>query len=340
MVRAGRESVPRILRMGHPLAFAAFLRQIGAPADLHFRRQGLPTTCEDPDAFVPLQAAWALFDSAARSVDPSLGWHVGRFVGDHNLNRTLLSKLEHAPTLYEALTQFVRLSSAEASHLQLGIRERGDDLVLFTHYPDMKGVSGYHVSQSYQLGVILGVIRHFTGKDWIPGEIGIENPVAPAVAEEFFPGCRVATGRRVGYVTIPRSCLHLPASRCDSGEDDESPLLLTKDFDYLDTLRVVLTPHLTEGYPDTSLAASLMGTSVRTLARRLSDSDLAYRTFIDRIRFEEARKLLENTTEPITEVAGAVGFDDSSNFARMFRRIAGISPREFRRIQRHQQHRS
>ena len=208
-----KASTPRIIRMAHPLAFAAFLRHIGAPVDRHFRRQGLPALCEDPDVFVPLQKAWAFFDAAARSEDPMLGWHIGRFAGDRNFHASFIRKLERAPTLYRALQRLVRMVSSEASHLQLGIHERDDDIVLFTHYPDMKGVTGYASSQAYQLAVYIEVIRHYAGKHWMPDEIGIEYPVVPPTVKTFYPGSRILPRQRVGYVTVPRSCLHLHRAR-------------------------------------------------------------------------------------------------------------------------------
>lgn len=317
--------------MGHPLAFVAYLRQIGVPAERHFRRQGLPTLCEDPDAFVPLEKAWGFFDSIAQHVDPFLGWRVGQFVGDHNLNRTLLQKLENAPTLYEALKQLVRLSASEASHLHIGIEERGDDIVLFTHYPDMKGVPGYSSSQSYQIGVILGVIRHFIGQDWMPTEIGIEHSHTPAVAEKLFPKTRILAGQSRGFIAIPRSALHLPPPRRASDECQESPLIMTDKLGYADTLRVLLRPYLEEGYPRALLAASLMDTSERTLERRLSEYGTSYRALIDGLRFDEAKKLLEQTDAPIIDVAAAVGFEDPANFSRMFRRIGGLCPLKYRK---------
>lgn len=317
--------------MGHPLAFAAYLQHIGAPADRYFERSELPSSSWNPDDFVPLKQAWALFDLAAHDVDPAIGWRVGRFVGDNQLNRAFLRKLDDAPTLYEALKRFVRLSSAEASHLHLGIQERRDDVVLFTHYPDMKGVPGYHPSQSYQLGVILGVIRHFTGKNWLPEEIGIEYPIVPGAAEEQFPNSRILPRQRTGYVTIARSFLNLAPNRCSSEDRETSSLLLSESFDFRDSLRALLRPRLAEGYPDAMLAASLMDTSVRTLARRLEEAGLTYRAVVDELRFNEAKRLLSHTDAPVIDVAAAVGFAEPTNFARMFRRIGGLSPRDFRR---------
>ena len=139
--------------MAHPLAFASFLRHVGAPVEKYFGRHGLPALCEDPNAFVSLERTWAFFDAASRGVDPMLGWHVGRFVGDQNLNAALRRKLEHAPTLYRALQKLIRLARAEASHIQIGIQERRDDIILYTQYPGRQEAPGYRTSQAYKLGV-------------------------------------------------------------------------------------------------------------------------------------------------------------------------------------------
>lgn len=95
-----KRNAPPIIRFAHPLAFGAYLQHLGAPVDGYFRRQGLPALCKDPNVFVPLKKAWALFDDAGRREDCALGWHVGRYVGDQGLNAGLLKKLESAPTLY------------------------------------------------------------------------------------------------------------------------------------------------------------------------------------------------------------------------------------------------
>lgn len=324
---------PRIIRMAHPLAFAAFLRHVGAPVDRHFQRQRLPAHCEDPNYFVPLHKVWAFFDAAAQSEDPMLGWHVGAFAGDHNLHRSFLKKLEHAPSLYLALQRLVQLIRSEASHLQLGIGEREEDIVLYTHYPDMKGVPGYTSSQAYQLGVYIDIVRHYAGENWFPSEIGIEYPVVPAIVKELFPGSRILPRQRVGYIAIPRAFLHLAPRDGAVADDEIEPLVLADDIGYVDTLRLLLRPYLSDGYPSATLAASLMGTSVRTLYRRLSEASLTYRKVIDELRFSEAKELLQSTEDKITGISEAVGFDDPTHFARMFRRIGGLSPREFRKAQ-------
>jgi AraC family transcriptional regulator len=50
-----------------------------------------------------------------------------------------------------------------------------------------------------------------------------------------------------------------------------------------------------------------------------------------RQRIERAKLLLADTERSITEVALAIGYSEASNFATAFRRVEGLTPREFRR---------
>lgn len=52
---------------------------------------------------------------------------------------------------------------------------------------------------------------------------------------------------------------------------------------------------------------------------------------LTRLRIEAARKLLAIPSMPITDIALAVGYQTPSAFAAAFRRLMGVSPREYRR---------
>ncbi|MDH4100934.1 MAG: response regulator transcription factor [Nitrospirota bacterium] len=58
---------------------------------------------------------------------------------------------------------------------------------------------------------------------------------------------------------------------------------------------------------------------------------LAFKEYLVRYRLLRAEMLLAGTTVSITEIACAVGFSDSSNFQRLFRKKNGVSPREYRK---------
>lgn len=77
--------------------------------------------------------------------------------------------------------------------------------------------------------------------------------------------------------------------------------------------------------------ASALSTSERTLHRKLKQAcGESPKTFIDRIRVETARMLLETSGKPVKELAASAGFIDEASFRRAFRRFAGMAPSAYR----------
>jgi AraC family transcriptional regulator len=52
--------------------------------------------------------------------------------------------------------------------------------------------------------------------------------------------------------------------------------------------------------------------------------------YLANLRLERARKLLLETTLPISEIAAMVGYQSQSHFTRVFRSVTGVTPRVFR----------
>ena len=69
------------------------------------------------------------------------------------------------------------------------------------------------------------------------------------------------------------------------------------------------------------------------MQRRLADEGVRFRELLNHVRFEVAVELLRDLKPSVSEIARRLGYDDSSNFARAFQRIAGVSPAAWRRGQ-------
>ena len=314
------------------MAFQSFLRRLGAPVDRYLRHNGLPALCEDPDVFVPVVRVWKFFDDEAFAEHPLLGWHVGEFVGDHMLNADLLQKLERSSTLLGAVRTLCSLVRAEGTHVDIGILERREDILFYTHYWGHSDMRGYHVSQAYQLGVFLDLVRFFAGRDWMPTELGLEAATMPPGLEDRLPGIRVLLCQPFGYVAIPRKFLCSAARKQSSNGGELHDPIEKGSLDYIEKLRDVVKAYLSEGYVSEKIAAGLMDTSVRSLTRTLAAQGISYGKLVDDVRFETAKERLGNFDARIIEVAHSIGFKDQANFTRMFRRISGITPGQFRRL--------
>jgi transcriptional regulator GlxA family with amidase domain len=77
--------------------------------------------------------------------------------------------------------------------------------------------------------------------------------------------------------------------------------------------------------------ARALGTSERTLHRRLKlSSGETPKSFIDRVRFETARTLLEITEHSVKRLAASSGYADETSFRRAFQRYSGMTPGAYR----------
>ena len=73
------------------------------------------------------------------------------------------------------------------------------------------------------------------------------------------------------------------------------------------------------------------GLAPRTFKRRFklatNSSPIAY---VQQVRVERAKRLLETTDEGIEEISWAVGYEDPASFRRLFKRLTGITPGAYR----------
>jgi AraC family transcriptional regulator len=77
--------------------------------------------------------------------------------------------------------------------------------------------------------------------------------------------------------------------------------------------------------------AAETGTSLYHFAHAFRVSmDCSPHRYFRGLKIERAQALLATSNGSIGEIAAAVGFDDPSRFARVFRRVTGMTPREFR----------
>jgi AraC-like DNA-binding protein len=83
--------------------------------------------------------------------------------------------------------------------------------------------------------------------------------------------------------------------------------------------------------PDIQIVAARMGTSVRTLQRRLLAAGLTYSHVLQQTRCAAAREMLKDRQQRISEVARRLGYSDPAHFTRAFRRWMGFAPRDLRR---------
>ena len=80
------------------------------------------------------------------------------------------------------------------------------------------------------------------------------------------------------------------------------------------------------------LLAQHASLSDRTFQRRFTEATgLTISKYVQELRIEKARGLLERTTKPVSEICWAVGYEDVSAFSRLFKSICGLNAKDYRK---------
>ena len=96
-------------------------------------------------------------------------------------------------------------------------------------------------------------------------------------------------------------------------------------------LRSLIRPYLPQGQPHLSLVAEVVGMSERTLQRRLAQAGLTFSEIVQDARFAIASDLMAETDLNIADIAFAAGYENAPHFSRAFKRLTGMTPRDYRR---------
>ena len=316
------------------MPFIHYLRQRGANIERELKRTSLPIMAmNDPDCFIPSRHYWDFIASMAeRENIKDLGFRVGLQSGADAADPGMARRLAKLPSLHLALEQFCRFATTEISQVALWL-EPADNNTHRLHYQTSFGSEhpAYVHFQWYGLMATLAAIQLFAGRRWQPRRIGLCSTTKPGQRiRTYFPYTEFITEQAHCFISISNRLLG-KAPQVDDDLLQSSPRYrkIKPPRDFINTLKLALRSYLMDDAPSLELAAEIADLSTRTLQRRLADEQLSYRGLLDAVRYETAIDLMQNTDNTVTDIASLLGYTDPSHFARAFRRMAGVSPREY-----------
>lgn len=321
-------------RVATVLPFIIYLRQQNVPIEKELIRAKLPVAAiTDPDCFIPSKNYWNFIANVAeRERVQDMGFVVGLKSGSNAADLGMSKRLLQLPTLNQALVEFCKIASSEISQVSLWL-EAKDANTHRLYYQTSYGREhpAYEHFQWYGLMATIAAIRLFLGRHWNPTELGLGSIKTPSVKIlEYFPNTRFINEQPVCFITLSNSLLGNPLQP-DKDELENSIFYsrIKAPSDYIGALKLVLRSYLRDKAPSLELVAAITDQSTRTLQRQLVDEGLTYRELLTAVRIETAIELMQNTDMNITDIASQLSYADPTNFTRSFRRVAGVSPREY-----------
>jgi AraC-like DNA-binding protein len=156
-------------------------------------------------------------------------------------------------------------------------------------------------------------------------------------AYERVLGDRLSFGRPTMAFVLDRAAWELPlrTARADAAMHFEARARASIEalgrLDSLSEVRAAVRRSLDEGDPRMARVARHLGTSARTLQRRLAAERMALRRIVDDARCSMALPLVAFSALPVEEIGARLGYADTKAFRRAFRRWTGLAPHEARR---------
>ena len=290
-----------------------------------------PDDLADADRLLDVDRIMALFEAAAREIgDDAFGLHLGTTYDFASIGPLAYAVL-NAPTVAVAMDNFARYGRAFVQGGAITIT-RDDAQVELGYALDVADFATCRQHAEGAAVVTLRVLRRLIGSDWRPRwvrfghaapadtaeherilgvPIRFRQPIAMALAFDADVLERVVAGadRRL----LPIVERHLQE-------------LLASSPSVLDDVRHAIAEALCDGAPTIRVVAKRLGTSVRTLQRRLGQEGGVFSTLVEDVRRDVAMRYLADGKANLTDIAFLTGYSELSAFGRAFRRWTGETP--------------
>ena len=188
------------------------------------------------------------------------------------------------------------------------------------------------------LAAPLAIGRHLTGTFIKPIRVSFRHkPIGDYSEHEEFFGVPVKFGMPADEMIFSQEALNVPLLTTDSLKYQRALDLVLTHIDptaNLHTVGATLRQHilhsLHEVLPNISTVARSMGMSTRTLQRRLADERTSFESVLEQARRDLALQHLIVPSISTYELAGLLGFAETSPLFRAFRRWFGCTPKQWR----------
>ncbi|MGI9232479.1 MAG: AraC family transcriptional regulator ligand-binding domain-containing protein [Woeseiaceae bacterium] len=311
----------------------------GIDAGQVLREAGIePDVYENTEKRVPFEAVDRLFRLVVeRTGDPTIGIDVV----DH-MNPTVYEALGVAMLCSSTLRNFFRRFERFfdiVSSLERGVfheTEYGGYFAEepFVRYSDV--TRGVHADAF--LAVVIKFMRLVYQPDYVPRKVEL-NWTPPELYHDKYQkhfGPNVEFGASKTAIHVASEDLDAPLSGSNASlafHNDQLATAILADLKKQDLRARVyarLIEYLPAGDCSREKVAHSLNMSESAFQKKLKVEGTSYQEVLDNTRSELARHYLEKSGLSISEAAFLLGFTDSSNFSRAFKRWTGKSPTDFR----------
>jgi len=304
---------------------AGVLRRAGLPADLFARDRALLESEDYFKLFLGIEA---------EADDPAIALRLGSAVSADVFDPPMFAAFSSS-NLNVALERIARYKPL-IGPMVLNLAVGKTTTALTIDWPTSTTPVAAVLVQT-ELAFFVQLARIGTRDRICPLEVGAPQRAEPAAAFTRYFGVPVhkATTARLVFSAQDAATPFLTANEkmWEVFEPELGRRLsdLDRSASTADRVRAALLEMLPGGAPATAAVAERLGTTARTLQRRLHEEDDSYQAVLSRTRHELANHYLHHTVLPAAEISYLLGYEDPNCFFRAFRGWTGVTPLQARK---------
>lgn len=301
-------------------------------------RVGLaPEAVKDPAVRLDARAQVKLLELAAQELgDDLLGFNLaqGFDVREIGLVYYVMASSERlADALLNAERYSRIVNDGVRLHVTLG---QGATLALEDLELDRR-IDRQHIE--FWLVTLVRICREIAGSRFAPRRLKMRHirPTPPAAFRSFF-GVDVEFGSDADEIVFSSPVAALPATGRDihlnsllrSYADEALASRNPRNADSRSAVENLLPEMLPHGKANAKEVARRLGTSSRSLSRKLQMEGTTFAEILDEMRRALAERYLAERRLSISEIAWLLGYREVSSLTHAFKRWTGVTPRQFR----------
>jgi AraC-like DNA-binding protein len=248
--------------------------------------------------------------------------------------------LAQALTLHDLIQTALEFSSLYNSGLRIWVERHEGQVRYCQKFAETLPQDQLTEAIHFGLASAMATSRYARGADWQPNRIELASD--PVDLAAYFPGLAdlpLSFNQPHTSIWFDQAMLSTPLpafdpSHCPPADEKDRASFVTSApaEDLVGQLEQAIESALGHTKMSLGLTAAIIGTSPRTLQRRITEQGASFSRLLQGVRFQNAIRLLRDPLMPLTQIAKRLGYTDLANFIRAFKRWTGVGPNEFRRL--------
>ena len=292
----------------------------------------------EPDIEVPESKFIELLEIAAKHADPNLGLIMGSqaeptYVG------ALGYATSNAPTLKDALN-ILSEYIVTYSHFSAINWNIVDEFIEISYHIIDPTILAKRQDAEFAIAIIYRLLTVSAGETLSLHKVEFEHkkPASVELHHKIF-NCAIKFSQPVSKLVFNKSILTIQFTGADNRLFSiliahlKNQKKLREPVELHTQLSNLIAAQLNFGDVSIQHISKLMGVSIRTLQRRLSDNNLDYSVLLNKIRYQLALNYIKDTNLSVLQISEKVGYQETSSFSRAFKRWTAVTPKEYRQLQ-------